>query len=406
MPSSSTRTTFHSIYDDSEARGPLGTFITRPQGVQLKASRTGLVNKDYKKQIRDLQEATTAMTAYTQSAKVTQRASLTCVLQPAYGGGVQKDTAFGIYEGNPSTFALPVSMFDTVPASVANRAKAEAIAAVNSKIRKINSPFNTQVFAAELHEVKQLLTGPLSKYTRLLTGLNALVKKGISKKDIPNLHLELQFGVVPLIMDIKDIMGVLNDKIGQKPVEVVKAFGKSSSVIYDSDITTTVYQSRKFHRRHRQLYTAEYFIRAGIAAEYQERAHGISALSDQLLDILQIPVTLWEITPYSFLIDYFVNVGDIIESTTTASSMVSWTSQTLIQTIESEIYSEFVPSAPDVFYSSITVDSSPFKQVNLKLRKVTRQGGSVGIPPMTVTLPGSAVRYANIAALLFSKLKL
>lgn len=416
MPATSTRTTRHSVFDDSYATDAFGTAVVRPKAVQLLAVRTGEVLPKYKQRIKDQLEATTAMTAYTQSARFVSTSSLSLKAKPSFGGRSIKDTSFGMYDGNGYSLAIPVTIFSSMPSSTLDRAKAEAIAVATRKIKEIQSPFDTQVFAAELHDVKGLLTGPLSKYSKLLTGLYAqtlkMTKNGrlvrgerrMSVTDIAEIHLELQFGVIPLIRDISDIMKVLDEKASSHLVERVKAFGKADYIHYDQWYPNNErIVGRRYDFFTRATYTAEYFIRSGIAAFYQERAHGFGALSSQLLDIINIPVTLWETTPYSFLLDYFVNVGDVLASTTRADSMVSWTSQTAVQTYEIHSRTTF-SGYSSTFFESCTVDGAPFKEVKSKVRKVTRTGGSIGIPPLTVTLPGSMTRYANIAALLFSKL--
>lgn len=416
MPATTTRIRRLSVYDDSYCAGVLGTVIAKPQGVDAVSSRTGSVNPSYKQKIRDNLEATTALSAYAQTSRFLQRPGrLTCKALPAYGGVITYDTAMGMYQGNGYNLAMPLSTLTSISQSMKDSAKADCIAAATRKIKAIQSPFDTQVFAAELKDVKMLLTGPLSSSIKLLTGtmssLQAVKKNGgvrsldrLTTKDIANLHLELQFGIIPLISDMKRIVEVLSRKSEDRLVESIHAYGRADKTVIDQFYAkNSRYNGCQFDFRQTAVASAEYFIRSGLAAAYQERAHGITALSDDLIDLLSVPVTLWEVTPYSFLIDYFVNIGDIIDSSTRADSYVSWTSQTSVETYEERSMSTYVGFSANV-YESVQLVGSPVKEVTSKVRRVTRSGGSIGIPPLVVTLPGSATRYANIAALLYSKI--
>lgn len=402
------------IYDNSYTIGG----VVSPKGVQLLRSRTGVSMPKYKDNISKLQSATTPLSAYAQSASVKEGAlRVTTTKSHSYGEQTFTDTWMGISHGvNGHYYAIPLSDADYFNStSVRDRALARARSLASDKIKAIQTPFNTQVFAAELKEIRGLFRQPLLEYGRLVEklartsknyrGYDKLVarKKRESRTALADTYLEFQFGVIPLISDIKAIATLFNEKAQQESTNRIHAYAKVDGLVLDSfqigDYTAGVECQLRLIRKG---YT-EVFITSGIAAQFQEKLTGIDALSNQLLSLLEVPVAVWESIPYSFLLDYFVNVGDTINATTTARNMVSYTSETVVKNVSYFGTSNFVRiSRPDKIQTVEVLE--PTKSYEAKLRVVDRTGGSSAIPPLVVTLPGSLTQYANMAALLLSKL--
>lgn len=412
-----TRETNCSFYDESYSETVGGVFI-RPHSVQLKASRTGEAIPRFKQLIKDKQPATSPLTAYTQSCKVTKRGSYQVKRKPAYGGSAFTDTYFGLgttMSGNnfaPGNMVISPDYVKTYVSSSFNwvkSAQADALRNATNKIGAIQNPANLQVFLAESREIKGLLEGPLAKYFKLvfaalLSRKQLLSQAKIQSKDLSSLWLELQFGVIPLIRDISDITKLFTEKADQQLVNRVHAYGVSNNVISDTLGNNSIHQGLVLNNHVVTVGTAEYFIHCGIAAAHQTKAYGLDALTNQLLDVMQLPATAWELIPWSFLIDYFVNIGDIINSTVTARSSVSYTSQTFVQTVSSIGQCSIRSFNSSGSWIESVTPIQPVKEYVSKCRVVTRTGGQLGIPPLVVTLPGSNKRYANIAALAYQSL--
>lgn len=389
----------------------------KPKAVTLTRSRTGEILPKYKDEISKLRSATTLLSAYEQTCSITKSGALSVQLAQGHPLGQISftDTWMGMaHNFNGHQFSIATSLADTfVKQDAVNRALAQARTIASSKVRSIQQPFNTQVFVAELREVRQLFRGPLLSYLAKLQasplssvskvkGARNSPKDRLSSKDIANEWLGLQFGLVPLIRDISDIAKLFNEKAMSSATTRIHAYGRGDSILLD-DLTFGTIPGIKLNVRLIRQGYAECFITSGIAKQYQEKLSGISALSNQALDILNLPVTAWELLPWSFLMDYFVNVGDIINATTTASSLVSYVSETVVKTVEYHGQSSYQGiDRPDLIQSVKVLE--PVKEYNAKLRVVNRVGGSLGIPPLTITLPGSNIRFANMAALLLSNL--
>lgn len=107
--------------------------------------------------------------------------------------------------------------------------------------------------------------------------------------------------------------------------------------------------------------------------------------------------TVYELMPWSFLVDYFSNLGTVIETGCASQSMIKFALKTT--TFESTVVSLQTPypssASIPVVYSLISPGS--VKQVRKRvLRAAYTQLPNV---PFSVSLPGSRMQYANMLAL-------
>lgn len=159
---------------------------------------------------------------------------------------------------------------------------------------------------------------------RFLHQLALQTKKNVSEltlKDVANTHLAYEFGFKPLI---KDIEGAWNTLAGfqesfawlrknqGKPVKV--RFAKDLSKVYAPSATTQDYGWEKFHTSVR-LYSCWYKAYAVIQ-------YDISRLNDAELALRLLARKAgvdsvlrngWELIPYSFVLDWVLDVGEWIE---------------------------------------------------------------------------------------------
>jgi hypothetical protein len=105
--------------------------------------------------------------------------------------------------------------------------------------------------------------------------------------------------------------------------------------------------------------------------------------------------TVWELIPYSFLVDYFVNIGEIVSAATLNSSSVLWTNKTVTHRVSYRALRWEANSKP---YSN-NVATVPGKAKS-HLKTVTRYPNYAGamVPTLTFSLPGLG-QALNIAAL-------
>jgi cell division protein FtsL len=120
----------------------------------------------------------------------------------------------------------------------------------------------------------------------------------------------------------------------------------------------------------------------------------------------RIVPTLWELTPYSFLADYFVNLGDILSAAVQSTVGVVWTNHTDRQLTISSWRGNWRVRTN---YANPRWVNLGFKQISdfreLQHRTVTRYVdtvGSLNSIPLVFTIPGiDSTKWINMGALLW-----
>jgi len=243
--------------------------------------------------------------------------------------------------------------------------------------------------------------------------LNALIALKKHKKDskaykelaneISGLWLEFRFAVLPLAADLDAIIDIIVDKSKETHSFKKRFYGFSEDATSSMTDSSTGVNDISILKSVNVKLKAECFIHCGIG--FYNDSKSTSKLEGTLQDLLSIdnlPSTLWELTPLSFLIDYFINIGDFIEGVTSTHGALAYVSETLVLTAEQidSFYGHHI--LPGSYYTKI--DRSIPGGSHLKKRVITRSASTSAIPPVYVSIPGSNIRYANIAALITSLL--
>lgn len=395
---------------------------TRDSGVQriaLPWYRNGADLPNYKQIIIDGGNATTALTA--------QRVNVASFNQ---GSFIAKKGTSKVYDIENTLCGLVYPTMGnpllTVPALLVQDAQAQARTHALRKIRDLQTPFQAGVFGGEARELLRFLRSPLSQSFKLTESFfkaakrmpqafkksadrkAAIINKGEKyvnniTKDMSDLWLQYRFGILPLVQDMKSIIELLKDKVDVETHFKNRTYGSSSTA------TTTVNTNFGIATNMRGIRSltienkAECFIHFGVMWELLNRAEEFhTRVADNLDSIEEVTITAWELLPFSFLVDYFVNVGDIISSSLTPQSTVNYSSESVVRTqIQQLALSDFRNiGSGESANNGVIVKSLP--HVTVKIRRVDRVGGSIGVPPMIFHLPGSNIKYMNIAALLSS----
>lgn len=131
--------------------------------------------------------------------------------------------------------------------------------------------------------------------------------KGVSKaKSFGNNFLEYHFGWSPLIRDIYDAAEVLNDPKRWFGIE----YGSAREPLFLS-------ADNKFHDFGSVVSTG--YGSGFVEVKQGARIRGVKNYTTHTLEALGLtnPASLvWEVVPFSFVVDWFVNVGDYLRSYT------------------------------------------------------------------------------------------
>lgn len=296
-----------------------------------------------------------------------------------------------------SSFSNPVDH-----SSVDNK----ALIGIIKKIRETQtSGFSGPAFLVELKQTMSMLRSPfkaLRDKTGLLVDLHARVKRDRKiKRDkfkdsdwasiISGTYMEWVFGVKPLIGDMNAIARAAQDKILRSP-GCARVSYKYSDVSDLQDtlhfspaaVSGTVITDRYRSNRYSQMYVV------GLNQVYPS----LDTMSDKVnnirnlgrFDFGEILPAAWEGMPWSWLVDYVTNIGDLLACTYDYNSSIGWAKRTSIDTLLCDHISQrFVNSEP-VLYPMIGMIGEKF---STEYKVIDRQNvSSLGFPKFELSLPG------------------
>jgi hypothetical protein len=361
-------------------------------------------------------------------------------------------------EGTASCVAIPVPVpydphnqivqswtgFASAPPSTVahlsgNHNEAEAIA-LGQLYRKIDSELtaiNSSAVVAEFRDVLRQFGRPfkaivdlthkrlnlLAKARKGLKG-NLTVRRDSYQKIVADTYLEYAFGLAPLISDTKSIAEALarynfestdeyqNDEFTGHYQRRSKVTGsgsttKSQFTMEDPNIISSSYLVYKTNSRTITEYRVRYTcgLSSSPIAAYGTNARLIQVLGFEPRHWLP---AVWEAVPWSFLIDYFTNVGDILQATATNTAGVTWISKAVTTRTTRHVYS--------VIDSTLT--ASRIKAFGFESGSGGGNGGtfvilrtpfnrtvpaSLPMLSLTVRLQVNATKSVNVAALFLSR---
>lgn len=156
-----------------------------------------------------------------------------------------------------------------------------------------SSGWDALTFALELSKTVDMFRNFLSKYGPVLREVNA--------KQLADAYLEARYGWRTLIYDLKDIMKAINSvDDGRK---------RYKEVCHDMDFDSNVQSSVSLGNWSSCIPTCKI-----------ETNYTISTRGTVMADItppkiqLNVPITAWEVTRLSFVVDWIVNVGQFLEA--------------------------------------------------------------------------------------------
>lgn len=209
------------------------------------------------------------------------------------------------------------------------------MAAFYTKLADAISRFKGLVAAGEMKETLSTIGGLLQTAMGMLRALweflrgarrrlRRLLKRRPSRKKRRSLiaeaekaaagrYLEFTFGIQPILQDIEDLYGVFCEE--RSEVEHIGATRKTSGSS-TTDSTTSYCGACILSDTH---WVTKTTVRSKATGAVKHvipgRPNSLKGTAEDLgFTLKQVVPSLWELTPFSFLLDYFVNVGDLINT--------------------------------------------------------------------------------------------
>lgn len=283
---------------------------------------------------------------------------------------------------------------------------------------KVQRKFDTLVFGGELRETISLILSPGKAVRKALDGhVAGFLKKGAPRR-FPNFRsfrqyvqgkwLEFVFGVRPLLADINDGAEALASSIVDR-VPNRKVTSSANGLVFQN-FSGTPYNH--------QLGDSPFDIAFGTAT----LAYGIytryfgcvynpawenGLIASSLgIDWRNVAPAIYELIPYSFLVDYFLNLGGLINYYSYGTANVKWTNRTNIT--HSECYWNGYTVTPRPGQNIIdTFAWTPGSNRTYFIRRTVSRAPYAGsfYPGIQFGLP-SLPQWLNIAALIDSSSKI
>jgi hypothetical protein len=215
--------------------------------------------------------------------------------------------------------------------------KTEAATALLAKINA--SAVQGIVIGGELKSTLNLLKSPLGGISRLIhKGSRRRLRSSEIYNAASNSWLSARYGWRPILYDIEDIMSAVNERHRRRTT--VRANRSGSNTF---SVETTETQMAHSNCTVVRDGTRNYDVRTGAIVEVSpDFAYSAG------VRLRDIPRSVWDLLPYSFVADWFFNIGDYIDAIIPSSNskvVASWTTTdqkiALTQTITPGQYSNY-----------------------------------------------------------------
>lgn len=267
------------------------------------------------------------------------------------------------------------------------------------------SALQGQVFLGEIREALQMIKRPAQGLRRGIDDYYEALRrrrkgsKTHKRRVLAETWLEYQFGWAPLISDIESGAEALANIAHRRlPFKMVRAKATRSYMGSTEIVPLAVNGAFNALVNKKRTATVTKVIRGVVNLHVQDPR----LMAQQNLGFrwdLFVP-TLWELTPYSFLIDYFTNIGDVLTNWSFATSNLRWCWMTSITETLLESQSTIATFSPSGSgYERQVLANSPGSS-RTTWRIIDRSPLSSLVPSIRLEIPGMAsLKWLNIAAL-------
>lgn len=306
---------------------------------------------------------------------------------------------------------IPFINYDSNMAALVTLATNGAKTKHTRKLHKLTNQFQGGVFFGELTEALHQIRNPARTLRRGIGDYYETVKKRSSKNPRHKLGeiasdtwLEYVFGWAPLISDVKDGAEALaryHLKQYAVPQRVTSSFTEEKTITVPTYSTRNFGISRYRYRQKRHL-TATRIYRTQVAATpFTSTEMGLHLFGFSWSEFVP---TVWELIPYSFLVDYFSNIGDVLSGWSWQDYSARWSNTTLITTIDNSIADMYFDKDWIASYlASGFVSGYTFRPqaVTRRYRYVERDSYNGDfVPSLQFEIPGiGSLKWLNIGAL-------
>lgn len=370
-------------------------------------SSDGGSNPFWKSEVKQHVNATTTFVASRDVANLGGGSIVVRYVGDPIGGGFNRDTTY-TFKG---TLPAGGSFIDSESSAV-NAAMLANVAQVYRELSRRQTALQSGVIVAELRETLGMIRSPAKTLLNFITRKQfPRFKSSLRKAALKNRRrrgdakdpgsllklasdhwLETQFGWKPFIMDIKSAMQAYQtvlDKVEYKPLRVkTHAMEEHNHERVPLGFVGFTYENEVSYRTE---------VKVLAFGETKNLAGGVRPLLG--LTWGDFVPTVWEALPFSFLADYFLNIGDILNGAFVDLASVQRISY--VRKVEGVCQYTF-----GNFRAGTGSVSGGHSVGRLSRKTVTRAlDYPLSLPSLQFSFPKSPIRWGNMGALIASNYK-
>lgn len=357
-------------------------------------SRSGTINPYWRSQVANKREAGTSYSRTFQEH----------VVNPYGGAYTAKGTGkTRIFRLAPPTQVLPAS----IALAIRNKTDAECIGQFRSKVQAAIQELSGPTFLGELRSTVKMVRSPVStlyrSFMRYVRAGNRLRRRAVARpgsrakyeRQLNSLYLSYTYGWAPLMSDVEGAVKALSNfhklksdfitasKTSESPVVETR----TSSPLDQHLVATTVTSKAVYSVRCYGKIRAELF---GSPGSYERMK---STLGFSMREFIP---TLWNLLPFSFVVDYFTNVNELLLSDYSSPATLTYSGITRLS--YSEVTTNVAVSRAGTLPTTAWTGSN-----GSRLQKSGSFSRSIGIGALTptVSLP-SLKQIINITSLILA----
>nr|UJQ85700.1 MAG: hypothetical protein 1 [Leviviridae sp.] len=317
------------------------------------------------------------------------------------------------FTDRPSGWIPDTFNFNTLEAE----ATSKAAIGFRQKIRQEQQAFSGMTFLAELRESIAMLRRPaaalrnaLNAYTtqnlvnyKKLTGLGGTKlskRQRISAKKtfaqaLSGSWLEFSFGAQPLIADISVIAESALRLCKERRIKRISYTAQSSTSTHNSSYSTVAGLPWLIYYDDYHVFESSVRFLGGYLIDVEMTESSLQrVVNDAGFNLTDVIPTAWELVPWSFLIDYFTNIGDVLSATYVSLDNLKWSQKTVRNSCTRYV----ITKRPA---SSSCLEVIGHKPSILKSQRllISRSAADIPIPEFRFELPGRNIQFLNMSAL-------
>jgi len=276
----------------------------------------------------------------------------------------------------------------------------QAVGKFVTKCVEAQRSFQGSTFIGELAETLEMIRHP-AKALRNAIWEHAVAskvkhakfkKRKDKQKWLSGSWLEFQFGVQPLLGDIQSAIDALTDYDPNPKVRVRASARKQSSTYSTATLNGAGVVDGDFSFENKFETSVRYMGSVYATPPYLD---GLEYLSTYGFDpVRDFVPTVYELIPYSFLVDYFTNIGEILQAWCFWKGNLSWYCRTF------KLHSSKTSVNHGYHRTGHTFDPVTPERAYASSEWVQRDVPDTLVPSFTFEVPGTgSLKWLNIAAL-------